>query len=133
MCHTLGNARPTTEHIQNCSRNFSQVTASQKKILAVGSAAVEGILRTYGPEHITKTSLSMSKLLTNGQPLRLSGGKWLFITYHPSYLLRNQSANPAFPEYQIILNEIKAAYDWNKEFEINNEDSTAMYNQTSFF
>lgn len=133
MCHTLGNARPSTEHINNCSRNFSQITASQKKIVAVGSAAVEGILRSYGPEYIAKTSLSMSKLLTHGQPIRLSGNKWLFITYHPSYLLRNQAANPAFPDYQTILNELKAAKAWDKEFEVLAEDTANMYNQTSFF
>jgi len=135
LCHILGNVRPTSQQIQNCSRHLTQVTVSQEKILAVGSAAVEGVLRAFGPEHLTRASLSMSKLLTQGQPLRLSGGKWLFITYHPSYLLRNQYTDSTFQDYRTVLGEIRNAKAWSRKMEVTEDDElkTNVFNNAGFF
>lgn len=136
LCHVLGNARPSSDQISNCSRHLSQIAVSQKKILAVGSAAVEGVLRTFGPEHLAKAQLSMGKLLTGGTPLRLSGGKLLFITYHPSFLLRNQYTDQTFQDYRTVLDEIRHAKVYNATESVITEEEesrSALYSSGGFF
>lgn len=135
LCHVAGNARPTSEQMQNCTRHLSQIAVSQKKILAVGSAAVEGVLRAFGPEILTRASLSMHKLLTDGTPIRLSSGKWLFITYHPSYLLRSGFNDQTFPDYKTVLNEIKSAKAFKPDpvYDQEDDDKRALYSGGGFF
>jgi uracil-DNA glycosylase family 4 len=114
-CHTPGNSKPTSVHLQNCSSYVRTITAPFKKIVALGASAVEGILAIWGREHLAKASLSMKDILTRGTPLELSSGKLLFICYHPSFLLRNQMTGPQFSEYNLLLNEIKQAKSYNKD------------------
>jgi uracil-DNA glycosylase family 4 len=114
-CHTPGNSKPTSVHLQNCSSYVRTVTAPFKKIVALGASAVEGVLAIWGKEYLAKASLSMGNILTRGTPLELSSGKVLFICYHPSFLLRNQMTGPQFDEYNLLLNEIKQAKAYNKD------------------
>ncbi|MGI8820660.1 MAG: uracil-DNA glycosylase [Chthoniobacterales bacterium] len=76
-----GNRPPSTEEMQNCLPFLiEQIRIVQPKVLvALGATAVEGLLGTRGT-------------------MRELRGKWhsfeatpLMITYHPSYLLRNQA------------------------------------------
>lgn len=76
-----GNRPPTPQEMQNCLPFLmEQISIIQPKVLvALGATAVEGLLGTRGT-------------------MRDLRGKWhsfqetpLMITYHPSYLLRNQS------------------------------------------
>ena len=78
---TPGNRPPTPEEMQNCLPFLiEQIKIVQPKVLvALGATAVEGLLGTRGT-------------------MRELRGKWhsfegtpLMITYHPSYLLRNQA------------------------------------------
>ena len=78
---TPGNRPPTPQEMQNCLPFLiEQIKIVQPKVLvALGATAVEGLLGTRGT-------------------MRDLRGKWhsfegtpLMITYHPSYLLRNQS------------------------------------------
>ena len=76
-----GNRPPTPGEMQTCLPYLAeQITIIQPKVLvALGATAVEGLLGTRGPMHSMR-------------------GRWhehhetpLMITYHPSYLLRNQA------------------------------------------
>ena len=76
-----GNRPPTPEEMQTCLPYLGeQIAIIQPKVLvALGATAVEGLLGTRGPMHSMR-------------------GRWhehhqtpLMITYHPSYLLRNQA------------------------------------------
>jgi len=76
-----GNRPPTLDEMQTCLPYLAeQIDVVQPKVLvALGATAVEGLLRTRGT-------------------MRDLRGKWhshhetpLMVTYHPSYLLRNQS------------------------------------------
>jgi len=76
-----GNRPPTSEEMQTCLPYLAeQIDIIQPKVLvALGATAVEGLLGTRGT-------------------MREMRGRWhshhatpLMITYHPSYLLRNQS------------------------------------------
>jgi uracil-DNA glycosylase family 4 len=76
-----GNRPPTPAEMQTCLPYLAeQIGIIQPKVLvALGATAVEGLLGTRGPMHAMR-------------------GRWhehherpLMITYHPSYLLRNQS------------------------------------------
>src|SRR5256714_13400751 len=78
---SFGNRPPTPEEMQTCLPYLTeQIEIIGPKILvALGATAVEGLLGTRGPMHAMR-------------------GRWhshqetpLMITYHPSYLLRNQS------------------------------------------
>ena len=78
---TPGNRPPTPQEMQNCLPFLiEQIKIVQPRVLvALGATAVEGLLGTRGT-------------------MRELRGKWhafegtpLMITYHPSYLLRNQS------------------------------------------
>jgi DNA polymerase len=79
--NSSGNRPPTPEEMQTCLPYLTeQIDIIQPKVLvALGSTAVEGLLGTRGV-------------------MRELRGKWhsyrdtpLMITYHPSYLLRNQA------------------------------------------
>jgi DNA polymerase len=76
-----GNRPPTPEEMQTCLPYLAeQIEIIRPKVLvALGATAVEGLLGTRGPMHAMR-------------------GRWhehhetpLMITYHPSYLLRNQA------------------------------------------
>lgn len=76
-----GNRPPTLAEMQTCLPYLAeQIEIVQPKVLvALGATAVEGLLGTRGP-------------------MREMRGRWhshqetpLMITYHPSYLLRNQA------------------------------------------
>ncbi len=78
---SFGNRPPTPAEMQTCLPFLAeQIGIIQPKVLvALGATAVEGLLGTRGPMHSMR-------------------GRWhehhetpLMITYHPSYLLRNQS------------------------------------------
>jgi DNA polymerase len=76
-----GNRPPTPQEMQTCLPYLAeQIAVIRPKVLvALGATAVEGLLGTRGPMHAMR-------------------GRWhsheetpLMITYHPSYLLRNQA------------------------------------------
>jgi uracil-DNA glycosylase family 4 len=76
-----GNRPPTPEEMQTCIPYLAeQIEIIQPKVMvALGATAVEGLLGTRSPMHAMR-------------------GRWhehhetpLMITYHPSYLLRNQA------------------------------------------
>ena len=80
---SYGNRPPTPEEMQTCLPYLAeQISIIQPKVMvALGATAVEGLLGTRGV-------------------MRELRGKWhsyqgtpLMITYHPSYLLRNQTAS----------------------------------------
>ncbi|MEY2499790.1 MAG: uracil-DNA glycosylase [Verrucomicrobiota bacterium] len=76
-----GNRPPTPEEMQTCLPYLAEQIGiiAPKVMVALGATAVEGLLGTRGPMHAMR-------------------GRWhshqetpLMITYHPSYLLRNQA------------------------------------------
>ena len=78
---SFGNRPPTPDEMQTCLPYLAeQIEIIRPKVMvALGATAVEGLLGTRGPMHSMR-------------------GRWhshqetpLMITYHPSYLLRNQS------------------------------------------
>jgi DNA polymerase len=78
---SFGNRPPTPEEMQTCLPYLAEQIEiiGPKVLVALGATAVEGLLRTRGPMHAMR-------------------GRWhshqetpLMITYHPSYLLRNQA------------------------------------------
>ena len=78
---SFGNRPPTPEEMQTCLPYLAQQIEiiGPKILIALGATAVEGLLGTRAPMHAMR-------------------GRWhshqetpLMITYHPSYLLRNQS------------------------------------------
>jgi DNA polymerase len=78
---SFGNRAPTPVEMQTCRPYLvEQINVIQPKVIvALGATAVEGLLGTHGP-------------------MRELRGRWhscnetpLMITYHPAYLLRNQS------------------------------------------
>jgi DNA polymerase len=78
---SFGNRVPTPLEMQTCRPYLvEQIDIIQPKVLvALGAVAVEGLLGTRG----TMRELRGRWHLYNGTPL--------MITYHPAYLLRNQS------------------------------------------
>jgi len=77
----FGNRPPTAEEMQTCLPYLTEQIEiiGPKVLVALGATAVEGLLGTRGPMHAMR-------------------GRWhshqetpLMITYHPSYLLRNQA------------------------------------------
>jgi uracil-DNA glycosylase family 4 len=81
MPRSSGNRAPTPVEMQTCRPYLmEQINIIQPKILiALGAVAVEGLLGTRG----TMRELRGRWHSYNGTPL--------MITYHPAYLLRNQS------------------------------------------
>jgi len=78
---SFGNRPPTPEEMQTCLPYLAeQIEIIRPKVMvALGATAVEGLLGTRAPMHAMR-------------------GRWhshqetpLMITYHPSYLLRNQA------------------------------------------
>ncbi|HEX4631267.1 MAG TPA: uracil-DNA glycosylase [Chthoniobacterales bacterium] len=78
---SFGNRPPTPEEMQTCLPYLAEQIEiiGPKVLVALGATAVEGLLGTRGPMHALR-------------------GRWhshqdtpLMITYHPSYLLRNQA------------------------------------------
>src|SRR5882724_5311544 len=78
---TAGNRKPTPEEMQTCIPYLhEQIDLIRPKVLvALGATAVEGLLGK---------TLGITKLRGNWQTYR---GTPLMPTFHPSYLLRNQS------------------------------------------
>src|ERR1700736_5565287 len=78
---SFGNRAPTPQEMQTCRPYLlEQIRIIQPKVLvALGAVAVEGLLGTRG----TMRELRGRWNSFNGTPL--------MITYHPAYLLRNQS------------------------------------------
>src|ERR1700738_4421047 len=78
---SFGNRAPTPQEMQTCRTYLlEQIRIIQPKVLvALGAVAVEGLLGTRG----TMRELRGRWNSFNGTPL--------MITYHPAYLLRNQS------------------------------------------
>jgi len=78
---SFGNRAPTPAEMQTCRPYLvEQINVIQPKVLvALGAVAVEGLLGARG----TMRELRGRWHLYNGTPL--------MITYHPAYLLRNQS------------------------------------------
>ena len=78
---TYGNRPPTPTEMQTCRPYLmEQIDIIQPKVIvALGATAVEGLLGTRAPMH---------RLRGNWEEFN---GKPLMITYHPAYLLRNQS------------------------------------------
>ena len=78
---SFGNRAPTPAEMQMCRPYLlEQIDIIQPKVLvALGAVAVEGLLGAHG----TMRELRGRWHLYNGTPL--------MITYHPAYLLRNQS------------------------------------------
>jgi DNA polymerase len=78
---TSGNRKPTPEEMQTCIEYLhQQIEIIQPKVLvALGATAIEGLLGKTG---------GITRLRGNWQVYR---GIPLMPTYHPAYLLRNQS------------------------------------------
>ncbi|MEP7015891.1 MAG: uracil-DNA glycosylase [Verrucomicrobiota bacterium] len=78
---SFGNRAPTPQEMQTCTPYLlEQIDIIQPKVVvALGAVAVEGLLGTRG----TMRELRGRWNAYNGTPL--------MITYHPAYLLRNQS------------------------------------------
>ena len=76
-----GNRRPTNEEMETCLPYLAeQIEIIRPKVLvALGATAVEGLLKIHGP---------VGKIRGHWHAYRDTP---LMITYHPSYLLRNQS------------------------------------------
>ena len=80
---SFGNRAPTPREMQTCRPYLMEQIEiiKPKVIVALGAAAVEGLLGTRAPMRELRGRWEFF----NGTPL--------MITYHPAYLLRNQSAS----------------------------------------
>src|SRR5438445_8377521 len=78
---SFGNRAPTTKEMQTCRPYLMEQIGiiRPKVIVALGAVAVEGLLGTRAPMRDLRGRWD----LFNGTPL--------MVTYHPAYLLRNQS------------------------------------------
>jgi len=112
MCHTPSNVKPTKEELDNCSPNLTAILSNFKKIITVGHSATEGVYHSLYKHNLIEISLTaMGKLLTRGKPKVIGSNNdiLLFITYHPSYLLRNGRTTLEHSEFKLIRDEIIAA------------------------
>lgn len=120
LCHVENNARPSEEHISNCSRYLSVVVSEFKHVLCLGSVASYAVLRLLEPIYSVKTavsngvdSISMDKLV-NKSPLIGDmlgfGKKTVYFYYHPAYLLRKTGDTQSVlqsQEYKDFVSAIK--------------------------
>jgi len=118
LCHSFGNAAPNKDQVSNCSENLRNLIKSFDKVLVVGKSATLGLMSLIGPELYDATDNSpMRSLLTKGRPRRIGSGedaKYVFITYHPSYLIRNgiYGGDINNPLYKLVKEEIIAAKEY---------------------
>ena len=97
---TPGNRPPTSEEMQHCLPFLiEQIRIVQPKVLvALGAAATEGLLGLHEP---------VGKLRGQWQTFEETP---LMITYHPSYLLRNQSLTEkrkVWEDMMLVLEKIE--------------------------
>jgi len=110
LCITPNNSDPNEEYIQSCQTNLITLTGQFKKIIALGKVASKAVIMAYKPNLLSAIRISsMNNIITNGNPIILDNEKVLFITYHPSFLLRNNMVDQTHLPYQQVLDEIKYA------------------------
>lgn len=120
MCHTDKNNPPTIRHTTNCQIHLVKMLQPFDKIVAVGKSALMGVLNYLAPTEAARQQDKMvSRLLTKGFPMKVGQGssqKYLFFTYHPSYLCRSgvQHDQTDNNEYSLLMQELIAA----KEYEV---------------
>ncbi len=103
-CRPPGNRVPTAQEMNACSHFLmAQIQiVNPKVIVALGSTALSFFL---------EKKVSITKM--RGKVIEWIGGKLIFPTFHPSYLLRNRSTGPGSP-YDLALQDmrrIKELYD----------------------
>lgn len=86
LCLTPNNDKPSINNIRNCSTNLMQLTERFKVIISLGKASYEGITFSYNKE-LYHESLPVKDIIKRN-PIRLIDNKFLFLTYHPSFLAR---------------------------------------------
>ena len=97
-CRPPGNRNPQTDEISKCEPFL-------KKQLQIISPKIICALGTFAAQTLLKTDIPISAL--RGRFHSYEGIK-LMPTYHPAYLLRNQSAKkPVWEDVQMIMKEIQ--------------------------
>ncbi len=108
-CRPPNNRKPSTKEINCCREVLVRKTIEElqpKKIIVLGRAAIESIL-----DNRIKVD-SVSKWV--GMKIPDQGWQcWIFPTYHPSYLLRNDEP-PAMAK--IFSDNLRTAIEWDKPF-----------------
>ncbi|GAB6077874.1 uracil-DNA glycosylase [Hydrogenobaculum acidophilum] len=87
-CRPPSNRTPEEQEMMSCSYILKQEIKliNPKLIVALGKTAAVGL---SGNKQISPTKVRGDFILTNFKSPVLEPGKKIFITYHPSYLLRN--------------------------------------------
>ncbi len=107
-CRPPGNRVPTNQEMTACSHFLlAQIQiVNPKVIVTLGATALSFFL---------ERKVSITKM--RGKLIDWIGGKYIFPTFHPSYLLRNRSTGPGSP-YDLALQDmkkIKELYDKYKK------------------
>ena len=96
-CRPPGNRVPTNQEMNACSHFLmAQIQiVNPKVIVALGSTALSFFLGK---------KVSITKM--RGKEIEWIGGRIIFPTFHPSYLLRNRSTGPGSP-YDLAMQDMK--------------------------
>ncbi len=96
-CRPKDNRTPEEQEMMSCSYILKQEIKliNPKLIIALGKTAAVGL---SGNKQISPTKLRGGFITTNLKSPVLEPGKKIFITYHPSYILRNQNEIRNFRE-----------------------------------
>ncbi len=105
-CRPPGNRVPTNQEMAACSHFLmAQIQIiNPKVIVALGSTALSFFLEK-------KVSITRMR----GKLIDWLGGKVIFPTFHPSYLLRNRSTGPGSP-YELALQDMKKVKELYDEY-----------------
>lgn len=131
LCLTHNSSQLLPSHLSNCSSNLKTLTDSFEIGIAVGRQAAIGFAMAHAPELVTRMNIAkMEDLVTHGVPVTTLTGKSLFITYHPSYLLRQglNKNDVSHKLFQQLLSQIRAAKNWKQS-----SQNISSYASTSLF
>lgn len=134
LCKTEQNAKPSIEHIRNCSSHLLKSVSVFDTILCLGQVAFSSLVNLFDPfraRHIASDSIT--KYLTRGVPISIAS-KSVFVAYHPAFIVR--MTNPTeTKEFQSLVFEIQATKR-KSLMEINAQsrsDNTIPINSISIF
>jgi DNA polymerase-1 len=110
ICRPPKNRTPTNKEINCCRHNLFKTIDEYKpkKIIVLGKIALQGLLGY-------RTSITGIKKWTGHQIPDKELNTWIFPTYHPSHLLRNENNNVLRMKFE---ENIKTAIEWNENFPI---------------